>query len=99
MNSDRRGWQKLSSYGARSMDSRLYCPQRQVRVLGARRLGAHGRLGTNGREAMKMKSILLLLLLAVPTLLLEACKEERQTSDLLTAIDKGQQRNSPDPSG
>ena len=48
---------------------------------------------------MKLKSILLLLLLAVPMLLLVACKEERQTSDLLTAIDKGQQRNSPDPSG
>ena len=39
---------------------------------------------------MKLKSILLLLLLAVPMLLLVACKEERQTSDLLTAIDKGQ---------
>ena len=39
---------------------------------------------------MKLKSILLLLLLAVPMLLLMACKEERQTSDLLTAIDKGQ---------
>ena len=48
---------------------------------------------------MKLKSILLLLLLAVQMLLLVACKEERQTSDLLTAIDKGQQRNSPDPSG
>ena len=39
---------------------------------------------------MKLKSILLLLLLAVPMLLLVACIEERQTSDLLTAIDKGQ---------
>ena len=39
---------------------------------------------------MKLKSILLLLLLAVPLSLLVACKEERQASDLLTAIDKGQ---------
>ena len=39
---------------------------------------------------MKLKSIPLLLLLAVPMLLFVACKEERQTSDLLTAIDKGQ---------
>ena len=39
---------------------------------------------------MMLKLIPLLLLLAVPMLLLVACKEESQTSDLLTAIDKGQ---------
>ena len=38
---------------------------------------------------MNLKSISLLLLV-VSMLLLVACKEERQTSDLLTAIDKGQ---------
>ena len=41
-------------------------------------------------EVMKLKSILLPLLLAVPILFLVACREESQTSDLLTAIDKGQ---------
>ena len=47
-------------------------------------------IALEGGDKMKLKSILLLLLLAVPMLLLVACKEERQTSDLLTAIDKGQ---------
>ena len=37
-----------------------------------------------------MKSISLPLLLTISVLLLGACKEENQSSDLLTAVDEGQ---------
>ena len=39
---------------------------------------------------MELKAIYLPFLLAVSMLLFVACKEESQTSDLLTAVDKGQ---------
>ena len=39
---------------------------------------------------MKLKSTHILLLLSALVLLLVACKEESQTSDLFTAVDKGQ---------